>query len=547
MSTDFASGVLAVVALAFVANAASLDQRTTVPQSTAVDAGAAWTLLTSDDVRVIAVGDSFAVSRWNRMPQALLNELPGQTVVAASNGTMQNGTAFIRGRADTNEFEQVRGESSLSYRMLRSTPDNEFYTLPLRGVLEWFGSPDLVLGSGGRVGRVQLQNGRFDPAGVGLGIKSDPVLFRLITWTPSDPSLTFDTLTVQVAGQSFTFDPSTQARGLLHLGEDPNQQRTPIPSEINAAPQDLIFTPPANVSDQIDVRITPGPGFIGSNQYLHVAAAVATSLDPDTLERRPGLYYTPLADVSWSYSGFSSTVPGNGPTDKRMSLEQLVQWLDITTLDVDQPVVVLHYLAAERESPNRAAQVEAIVDRFDAAAALVGIQPVEHVLVLPHFHIITDSGGPTDRAAFESLREEMFEIAERRERVAAASIYDETDGMFFNGSAEAQTWLAGNGFDEFVYAGKMADLTDADNDSDLLDTGNLHPTSDDAAAFYADRLAAALARPIAPDVNHDGVLSIDDFSAFVAAFFADDFAADANFDGVLNIDDFSAFVTAFFD
>ncbi|MEN0020098.1 MAG: S8 family serine peptidase [Planctomycetota bacterium] len=51
----------------------------------------------------------------------------------------------------------------------------------------------------------------------------------------------------------------------------------------------------------------------------------------------------------------------------------------------------------------------------------------------------------------------------------------------------------------------------------------------------------------APDVNADGVLNIDDFSAFVTAFFDADMAADINGDDVLDIDDFSAFVTEFFN
>ncbi|MEN0019867.1 MAG: PQQ-dependent sugar dehydrogenase [Planctomycetota bacterium] len=50
-----------------------------------------------------------------------------------------------------------------------------------------------------------------------------------------------------------------------------------------------------------------------------------------------------------------------------------------------------------------------------------------------------------------------------------------------------------------------------------------------------------------PDVNRDGLLDVDDFSAFVMAFFADDFAADQDDSGVLDIDDFSAFVSRFFE
>ncbi|MEN0021495.1 MAG: S8 family serine peptidase, partial [Planctomycetota bacterium] len=49
------------------------------------------------------------------------------------------------------------------------------------------------------------------------------------------------------------------------------------------------------------------------------------------------------------------------------------------------------------------------------------------------------------------------------------------------------------------------------------------------------------------DMNHDGMLDIDDFSAFVTSFFATDPWADTDRNGSLDIDDFSTFVQSFFD
>ncbi|MEN0020740.1 MAG: GC-type dockerin domain-anchored protein [Planctomycetota bacterium] len=54
------------------------------------------------------------------------------------------------------------------------------------------------------------------------------------------------------------------------------------------------------------------------------------------------------------------------------------------------------------------------------------------------------------------------------------------------------------------------------------------------------------AEECAADVNDDQALDIDDFSAFVTAFFADDLAADQDGNDVLDIDDFSSFVSNFF-
>ncbi|MEN0020822.1 MAG: GC-type dockerin domain-anchored protein, partial [Planctomycetota bacterium] len=66
-----------------------------------------------------------------------------------------------------------------------------------------------------------------------------------------------------------------------------------------------------------------------------------------------------------------------------------------------------------------------------------------------------------------------------------------------------------------------------------------------------DAIATSTVEVIIPincvaDVNGDNVLDIDDFSAFVTAFFANDMRADQDSNRVLDIDDFSAFVSNFF-
>ncbi|MEN0019960.1 MAG: GC-type dockerin domain-anchored protein [Planctomycetota bacterium] len=74
----------------------------------------------------------------------------------------------------------------------------------------------------------------------------------------------------------------------------------------------------------------------------------------------------------------------------------------------------------------------------------------------------------------------------------------------------------------------------------------IEPTLPGFAPVEFTVVGEAVADECLPDIDESGSLDIDDFSAFVTAFFAGDAKADQNEDGVLDIDDFSRFVTNFF-
>jgi len=286
----------------------------------------------------------------------------------------------------------------------------------------------------------------------------------------------------------------------------------------------------------------PSPG-----SFVHAAGGVYTRLDPQTDQRLPGLYYSALADSSWSYAGFGSDQAPAAPLDKVFTESQLPHWLDVTTLDPDQPTVFIYYLAAEPDNAGNApASIEAMIDQSQAAADAVGLTNVRHLLVMPHFHrIIGMSDLALTRQREEEQRDAMFEIASRRPEVSAVSIYDATDGVLLDGSTEARDWLRANAPAPFEYANQSVDLADGPLLGDLLDASGLHPVNDDAGAFFAKALVDALLAPLALDFNADGFLDTGDIGAFIAAFLAGDLAADLNADGLLDTGDITCFVTRF--
>ncbi|MEN0021146.1 MAG: GC-type dockerin domain-anchored protein [Planctomycetota bacterium] len=126
----------------------------------------------------------------------------------------------------------------------------------------------------------------------------------------------------------------------------------------------------------------------------------------------------------------------------------------------------------------------------------------------------------------------------------------DVDPMFVDAAAGDFTPLPGS---PAVDASASPPLADALGSISSMsrDAAGLPRSVDDPAAPNASNasfidIGAVERQPCAPDINRDGVLDIDDFSAFVNAFFASDLVADVNRDNSLDIDDFSSFVSSFF-
>jgi len=231
--------------------------------------------------------------------------------------------------------------------------------------------------------------------------------------------------------------------------------------------------------------------------------------------------------------------------DKVFEQSSFTHWLDATTIDAQQPVVFVYYFAYEPFDVSLPF-IESMIDQSAASAAEIGLTNIRHLLVAPHMHLISNIVDFNDlRVQVEKQRDKMYEIASRRPDVSAVSIYDATDGVFFDGSAEARDWLRANAPAPFEYAGNSIDLADGPLLGDLLDGSDLHPADNDAAAFYAKAFVDALLAPLTLDFNGDGILDNGDIGAFIAAFLGGQPSANLNGDGILDNGDISCFVARF--
>ncbi len=450
------------------------DDRLTVPPANSVDAELIHRAL-SCDVRVIAMGDSFCAPIWARVFPAVLRVWPyGPTTAIAGGAARQS--QLVQGIEYCEPIASVLGRN---YQVLRDDPQPTYFGLPMRGMREVFGSPELRLGDAGEIIDIRLWDGMLEGAPGGrLTGDGVAVAFRMLHWM-SGPDREIGHVAVEFGDAPEALVP------LAHDGVSAGQ--------VGASPADVIARF-AVADDKPRAILREVDPLMGSGRYFHPAGGVFYRVDCQG-DRVPGVYYSSVSDVSWSYAGFAADRACAALGEKVFSREQLAHWARATTLDPATPVVVFWYLAAE---PIQRAGAEAVFDRMltvaSGALADAGAHGVTHCLVLPHFHTVGKLGTSDEaRARFEAQRDAMFAVATRRADAAAVSIYDATEGVLFDGSDAARAWLDLHGYDAFEYAGRSVDLVH-DVGGRLLDESDLHPAGDDAAALFANELIRELTR-----------------------------------------------------
>lgn len=400
-----------------------------------VDAWVVAETLKAGDVRILVLGDSFATPTFSRVFPRILVEGNLGPLIAIAGGATPN-SQLVQGVASVGT-ELVQAE--FGYDLLRSGGPLEFFALPVRGIQEAWLEPGQVE-EGEELFRVHLWSSSFRDRGRPFVRDGETVRIRPLVWTPSSPSDLVPS--VQIAG------PGAESVDVSIVG---------LPGRISALP-DLDVVPPKGAA-RIPLRYLATDDLAANGGYFHPAGAVFSRLEAGAGGTRlPGLYYSYLADASWSYVGFAADRPAGSASDKTFSVQQLAAWLEATTLDPLQPLLVFVFLAAEPVGIDGGeAVLEAIVDQTATAAVDAGLEgDVLHCLVLPPRHAI--AGDPDRTDLFVAQREAMFRVAHRREDVAAISLYD-------------------------LYSGRLL--------ASLLDTAFLHPTWDGAGCFAGD-LAAVL-------------------------------------------------------
>jgi hypothetical protein len=518
-------------------------------------------ILFNSDARLLAMGDSFAsyTPSINRVFPAVLMAWPIEEWTAfagTSNPEVPFATPELLASGPGNGPRKIDFITSYRVESKRNNPKS-WFGLPIKSMQEYYLSPTLTLGDDQSFMRFRIIHGRFHFGEYGRFTNAgDELRFRLTFYTTEDLNDQYDRINLRDADDPASLlaaDMVLRTRKLWHKGEIPDGSGAIArQGHINAIAPDFRVTQNMG-GDPVVWVLDGGDASSATNEgkYFTPANGIFYHVDPATGVRKPGLYYSALADSSWSYHGFGANAPSMA--SKQYTLEQLTHWLDVTTLDRSQPLRVFYYLAVENgDQAVVKQQMRDMLNQTRLAASMVGISDVQQCLVIPHFHLISSGPNAVEfaRQKFDEQRDAAFELAHELSGVAAASIYDATGGVLFDGSQTARDWLVNNGYETFTYGLFTVGLADPnDLNGDLLDEPRLHPRRGGAAAFFAHILGEIIADsqecyadcdPVGP-----GTLNIFDFICFQDRFFNGDPYADCDGNGVLDIFDFLCFQDAY--
>jgi hypothetical protein len=493
--------------------------------------------LLRSDVRMIAIGDSFSTAFWSRVGLAGLRVWPIPRISAIGAGAGLGTPPIINVEYTCGPVENVMSIDPLGYTVDRHSKISEFFSLPIRGIKEIYTDSEFaVKDKNGNLFELSLNVDELETSVhgpiAGLG---DNLRFRLLYRSPLDPQNQPNSLLIKDGDETvLSFDPRNGARKMWHLGEEPNGAGRPaISSQLNAV---AIDTSAVNQLDGIfTMTIAQDTPLTNTNKYFQIAGGVYYHADENG-NSVEGLYFSSLADDSWRYAGFGSNTEGTATHDKQFSLEQFTHWLDVTTLDREQPVLFVWMFDVEQLgiSAMRQQHID-MIDQADEAIDLVGISQSYHLIITPHmFNFV--GGGDVAHAYMQQHEDIATDLSKTRENVATVSIYSATDGVLFNGTDVANNWLVERGFDAFEIGSEVVDLAD-EYFGNLLDGNGIHPRNNDSALFFAAIVGNEIRKAKCPaDVVGDGVIDITDLLAVVGGW-GEKGPTDINNDGTTNVTD----------
>ena len=486
------------------------------------------------DVRLIAMGDSYSVPWFSRVPISGMRVWPIPNITAIGGGAALFSN-FVTCKQHCNPVSLIRASDDLGYTVERSSSE-AYFTLPIGGLQEIYSS-----NSFDDEGTDRLFEFKLDPAGRNymstgvhgvFNVSGDDLAFRFLYRCPSDISMQIEEIKVfDNTEEVVTMLLRENARRLWHYGEDPTKGvRQAIPRQINAYASD--FPAQNNTYSALSMSLSQTTPLAGTNKYFEPAGCVYYHRDPQG-NRKSGLYYNCIADNSWADAGFGSDAEGNGSHDKKFSLEQFTYWLDVTTLDRNQPTVFMWYLAQESLSYNTVTlRMTNMIEQAEQAASLVGLTSVEHFIVIPHLFSM-ESGEEQARQYTLNQQNAAFDLATKRSNVSAASIFAATDEILFNGP-DAIPWLLYKGFDAFEFGSNSIDLVSFSN-GDLLDETDMHPKNEESAAFFAAVLGNIIHDAGCPaDIVVDGIIGVNDLLRVIDDW-GNSGVGDINQDGITDI------------
>ncbi len=489
------------------------------------------------DVRLIAMGDSYSSPFFARAPLSSLRVWPIEKISAISGGaTYPSHTTVCTSQC--NPVSQIQADDSLGYTIERNS-ESTYFSLPILGLQEIFTSSDfddegtdlLFKFQLSNTGRSLLSSGVHGP----FTNYGDDLRFRFLYRCPTYLSQQVEQIKVldnmEDAG---IMQLRSGARPLWHLGENPNSgSRSAIQKQINAYATDF----PANndTGGPLSMRLEQIEPLVGTNQYFEPAGCVYYHVDNNG-NREQGLYYSSIADGSWSYSGFGCDTEGEFPLDKKYSLEQLTHWLDVTTLDREQPTVFMWFFAPETIGYDSAiSKMENMIDQSDTAASLVGLSSVKHIIVIGSLFNLTEDID-LSKEYIQSQQQAAYDLATLRINVSAISLFAATDEVFLHGN-DAIPWLLYHGFDNFQFGTNSINLIE-DTNGYLFDAWGVHPASANSAAFFSSLLGEIIREAgCQADIVADGIINTADLLAVISHIGDEYVNEDVNGDGIVSVQD----------
>ncbi|MCW5776798.1 MAG: hypothetical protein KIS87_10195, partial [Phycisphaeraceae bacterium] len=507
------------------------------------------------------------MNRIDRLPYGALATWPFSDVTAVSLAYKGGGgisrvndwTSGVGARTDVN------ASTGWTVEINNGVPAH--FALPLGDMTKVFGDPGLVLpASGGNRDRIQalgINNPRFAETDAGpFSWPGAAFKARILYYAPENLDDLLHSLRVADSagadrGLALLRD---AARPKWHLGFNPETDppMPPTPSQLNALPHDLDMLEDPAAGPRAILLQDPNDPLIASNDWFFLAGTIFYRADSQG-RRIPGYYHSGLAQDSWSFDGHAkdqASKGGSGSAGKTFSDEQLLHWLDATTLDRSQtPVVIIHMATEAKAQHDIDASVRGILARYRAAFGAIGTAPPRFLLIGSYMHRVGNRPPEESRPFIEQLDAIYESLASTEPDCAFFSLYRATNGVFFTtdlkggpgAQQQARDWLDANGWSTITYGGTTYNLSSAaDGGLDgVLTADGVHLAAPPAAAFYAKLIGDALTlAQCRGDFNADGVVNTLDVLAFLNAWTANDPRADFNADGAVNTLDVLAFLNA---
>ena len=446
--------------------------------------------LTSDDVRLVILGDSFASQSLNRVPAALLSELPeGQLVGMRSSlhsrFTKPIGVELLSG---AHTVVNVQGTTSGCRELETDVGGNAWMRLPIGGLL------DLRLNSnelGESVFDVQCR--RVDPASNEFaGVSTEGVLVRGVARTPTQGLTQASMYCVPWSDDCVVEQFPSGPAGRLHT----------------------VFQT-QSISDAPLGSNTSDPGFQlawnGGGSALQMTDVIVHSVQNGV--PASGLYFTPLTDVSWSFFSYVNPEPCSQIGVKSFSDEEITDWLRETSVVPDRDLTFMVHLDTEPLSQLEYEQrLHELWSRIGGAVANAGLGPSwSIVVVVPFRHKVYGSSLSEELMYFENLWLAAQSVAAARENFAAVSLYHYFQGTRFDGTYEARRFLIENCQGTVSWNDVEINLADEPTSGRLLDDFDGHVRDQYSARLMANALLRALRGwSFVGDLNHDGMLDAAD-------------------------------------